>query len=59
MKALRIISKNITPNFWCKNCRKTHNELYRVQGTSFCSECLPERYKDDVISVDQNMELVK
>ena len=59
MKALRIVSKNkFIKQFWCKNCKRSHNELIKIgDDSSFCELCVPEQYKDKLITINQNREV--
>lgn len=56
MKALRIVSKNRVHNYWCSNCVKASNVLVKVNDSSFCDECVPEQFKDKLVTVNQNRE---
>lgn len=56
MKALRIVSKNKISNWWCKSCSRSMNALIRVDNSSFCDECVPEQFKDKLVTVNQNRE---
>lgn len=56
MKHLRIVSKNMIPNYWCKSCSKASNILIKTEGKSFCDECVPEKIKDKLVSVNQCRE---
>lgn len=58
MKALRIISKNVIKQFFCKNCSKAHNSLIKADDNSFCEECVPEQFKDKLVTVNQNREKI-
>ena len=58
MKALRIVSQNVTPNWWCKNCKHGSRVVIKAEGSSFCDECVPEQFKDKLITVDQNREVL-
>ena len=58
MKALRIKSNNIIKQFWCKNCKRPHNLLTKVGDSSFCEQCVPEQYKDKLITINQNREIL-
>lgn len=58
MKALRIVSGNIVKNYWCKNCQRSHNLLIKVGENSFCEQCVPDQYKDKLITINQNRELL-
>lgn len=56
MKYLRIVSNNVIKNYWCKNCKHSHNALTKVNNKAFCDECVPEQYKDKLVNVNQNRE---
>ena len=57
MKALRIVSKNVIKQFFCKGCNRASNVLIKINNTdSFCDECVPEQFKDILVTVDQNRE---
>jgi|GEM_PF-6978579 len=58
MRALRIVSKNVIKQFFCKNCSIAHNSLIKVDDDSFCDECVPEQFKDKLITVNQNREVI-
>lgn len=58
MRYLRIVSKNVIKSFWCKGCKRSHNELIKVGQSSFCDLCIPEKYKDNLVNVNQNRELI-
>lgn len=57
MKALRIISHNHIGNFWCRGCKKASNTVVKVGNKSYCDSCVPEQYKDKLVTVNQNREI--
>lgn len=56
MNYLRIVSKNVIPNWWCKNCSKASRHLIKAEGKSFCDLCVPEKIKDKLVNVNQCRE---
>jgi hypothetical protein len=56
VKALRIVSNTIPNQYFCKNCSKAHNALIKINNQSFCDECVPEQFKDKLVTVNQNRE---
>lgn len=58
MKALRIVSKNRVPNYWCRECKHSMDTLIKVDGRSFCELCVPEQFKDKLVTVNQNRERI-
>lgn len=58
MKYLRIVSKNVPNNFYCRRCKKSTTSIIKVIDESFCDSCVPEKYKNKLVNVNQNRELV-
>ena len=56
MKALRIVGGNAIKNWWCKSCKRASEVIIKVGNQSFCDECIPEQFKDKLVTVNQNRE---
>lgn len=33
--------------FYCKNCKRVSNIVYKYYGLSFCDECIPDNVKKE------------
>lgn len=56
MKALRIVGGNVIKNWWCKECKRSHDGLIVIGNQKFCDLCVPEQFKDKLVTVNQNRE---
>lgn len=44
--------------FFCKNCKKATNIIYKVGGLTYCEDCVPEELKD-LPAIDCNREPIE
>ena len=55
---VRIVGGTNIKQFYCKSCRCASHILIKIDGVSYCDDCVPKGYREKLINVNQNGDRV-
>lgn len=59
MKLENVVIVAQSKNWYCKRCKRTHEELYiKNKEFKYCDQCVPEELKRIAIKINQNRERI-
>lgn len=53
-----VDSNNFINTFYCKRCKRGSKEVYKVNGNSYCNNCVSESIKNKCKKLDQNRNII-
>lgn len=56
-KVCIIDSNKFINSFYCKSCKRGTKEIYKVEGKTFCDNCVSDDVKNKCKKLDQNRNI--